>query len=118
MSNAMQVLQVYRYADTWVFDDPRHDLEQEPFVAGVPEMLDELLVETGIADLDNYPENFRLIFSASRFPGCHKELRRDEPENGGWWYRTEQKCGWLCPALFHYFEEAPPSLFVRVERVT
>ena len=25
--------------------------------------------------------------------------------------------GWLCPALFKYFPEAPPSLYARAERI-
>ena len=37
-----------------------------------------------------------------------------------WWYRTAEPelDGWLCPALFHYFDEAPERLFVRAEAVT
>lgn len=35
-------------------------------------------------------------------------------EDGGHWYRTEDPPmeGWLCPALFTYFDEAPEKLFV------
>jgi hypothetical protein len=38
---------------------------------------------------------------------------------GGTWYRGlvagEQMEGWLCPALFLYFEQAPPRLYVKAE---
>jgi hypothetical protein len=35
----------------------------------------------------------------------------------GWWYASnEPKAeGWLCPALFRYFDEAPPEIYVEAE---
>ena len=40
MANAMLVIFPYRYEGTWVFDDERVGLEREPFVSGIPEMID------------------------------------------------------------------------------
>ena len=37
------VFQPYRHNGTWVFDDVSAGLVQEPFVAGVPEMIDLLV---------------------------------------------------------------------------
>ena len=36
---------------------------------------------------------------------------------GGNWYRSEDHGmeGWLCPALFKYFDEAPELIFARFE---
>ena len=48
---------------TWVFDDDAVGLVQEPFVSGVPEMINDLVAE--IPDARN---GFRLLFSASAFP--------------------------------------------------
>jgi hypothetical protein len=33
------------------------------------------------------------------------------------WYRSEEPAmeGWLCPALFRYFDEAPRNLYVKAE---
>ena len=42
-ANALMVLVPYRHAGTWVFDDPNAGLVREPFVAGVPEMMDVLV---------------------------------------------------------------------------
>ena len=42
-ANALMVIMPYRHAGTWVFDDPNTRLVREPFVAGVPEMLDVLV---------------------------------------------------------------------------
>ena len=41
-SNAIMIIAPYRYNGTWVFDDPDAGLRREPFVAGVPEMIDVL----------------------------------------------------------------------------
>jgi len=36
----------------------------------------------------------------------------------GYWYRVKNigAEGWLCPALFRYFETAPESIYVKAER--
>ena len=97
---------------TWVFDDPRVGLEQEPFVSGVPEMIDVL-----VQDIPNARNGFRLLFSASPFPGYQRRLVRLHEEFGGYWYASEDPkiSGWLCPALLRYFDEAPKELYVKVE---
>jgi hypothetical protein len=43
MSNAIMVIFPYRYHHTWVFDDERVGLVKEPFVSGIPEMIDRLV---------------------------------------------------------------------------
>ena len=43
MDNALMVIFPYQYEGTWVFDDSAVDLVKEPFVFGVPEMIDELV---------------------------------------------------------------------------
>ena len=67
--NAIMVIAPYRYQGTWVFDDPSTGLVKEPFVAGVPEMIDVL-----VSGIPNADEGFRLLFSAKPFPGHQKEL--------------------------------------------
>jgi hypothetical protein len=41
--NAIMVIAPYRHEGTWVFDDPSAGLVKEPFVAGIPEMIDILV---------------------------------------------------------------------------
>jgi len=110
--NHLLVIEPYRHAGTWVFDDPRVGLQREPFVRGIPEMIDRL-----VADLPAAEQGFRLIFSAADFPGHEMHLLRVRDESGGTWYRAEgyRMEGWLCPALFRYFDEAPAELYVRAE---
>ncbi|WP_017717610.1 DUF6717 family protein [Kamptonema formosum] len=40
-------------------------------------------------------------------------------EYGGNWYRWEGKNmeGWLCPALFKYFSEAPKKIYCKAQKV-
>ncbi|MCK5676729.1 MAG: hypothetical protein KAH99_06910, partial [Verrucomicrobia bacterium] len=42
-SNSLLVIAPYRHANTWVFDDSSRGLLQEPFVAGIPELIDKLV---------------------------------------------------------------------------
>lgn len=111
------IIQPYRSGGTWVFDDEAVGLCREPFVAGVPEMIDELVA--GIPDAE---DGFRMLFSGSPFPGATR-YDRQRQDGGGWWYRKHDGEagrggeGWLCPALFKYFEEAPGTLYAKAEAV-
>lgn len=115
MPNQIMVIAPYwlEAAGTWVFDDPVTDLRQEPFVEGIPEMIDDL-----VADIPNARKGFRLLFSGAPFPGWQRKLTRLRQELGGWWYASDepQSKGWLCPALFRYFDEAPEEIYVKAER--
>ena len=114
MPNQIMLIVPYWLEDagTWVFDDPATGLEQEPFVEGVPEMIDHL-----VADIPDACKGFRLLFSASPFPGYQRKLTRLRHEFNGWWYASDepQMEGWLCPALFRYFDEAPEEIYVKAE---
>jgi hypothetical protein len=112
VSNQLFVIAPYRQASTWVFDDPTVGLKAEPFVSGIPEMIDAL-----VQSIPHAEQGFRLLFSAAPFPGYQAELVQVRPEYGGMWYRwtATNMEGWLCPALFKYFTEPPPRLYARTE---
>jgi hypothetical protein len=112
VGNHIHVIAPYRQAATWVFDDPAVGLKGEPFVWGIPEMIDAL-----IQDIPRADRGFRLLFSAAPFPGYQVELIRLRPEYSGNWYRwtATNMEGWLCPALGKYFPEAPATLYARAE---
>ena len=97
---------------TWVFDDPAAGLVREPFVGGVPEMIDTL-----VADIPNADQGFRLTFSATPFPGYQKKLTWLRGDSTGNWYRVEdlKMEGWLCHGLFKYFRTAPKELYVKAD---
>lgn len=114
MANQIMVIVPYWLdeAETWVFDDPAAGLEREPFVSGVPEMIDDL-----VRDLPDARSGFRLLFSAAPFPGYRRKLTRVREEYGGWWYAADEPPieGWLCPALFRYFDAAPEEIYAKAE---
>jgi hypothetical protein len=115
--NSIMVLKPYKWEGMWVFDDDQTGLVREPFVAGVPQILERLLEQQGIA-LEEAEKGFRLIFSAIPFPGHQLSAKRVGEEGGGTWYEESVSTarGWLCPALFRYFATAPDKLFIRAER--
>ncbi len=114
MNNSIMVIQPYRHSGTWVFDDPAVGLVQEPFVSGIPEMID-ILVE----NIPDAVAGFRLLFSATPFPGFAIKLDWKRGEYDGNWYEAQQYGmeGWLCPALFKYFAAAPRELYVKAEQL-
>jgi len=113
-ANSIMVLMPYRYSGTWVFDDPSVGLKREPFVAGIPEMIDEMVKD--IPDADN---GFRLLFSSQPFPGYAQKLVWRRGDDIGNWYYCEKydKEGWLCPGLFKYYREAPKEIYVKAEKI-
>ncbi len=110
--NALSVLFPYKYEGMWVFDDPTVGLVREPFVFGIDEMITRL---TG--SIPGAEKGFRLIYSSAPFPGYAAKLEWRREEYGGNWYYCPQFEieGWLCPALFKYFDKAPSELFAKAE---
>jgi hypothetical protein len=111
--NSLLVIRPYKQHGVWMFDDPRAGLVQEPFVAGADVILDYLTKE-----IPNAESGVTIFFSAEPFPGSQHEFHwRREEVGGNWYYSPEYDLeGWLCPALFKYFENAPARLFVHVKR--
>ncbi len=106
--NSIRIIVPYKYEGMWVFDDPAVDLVREPFVSGIDTIIDRL-----VADIPGAEQGFRLLFSATPFPGHQLKLEWRREESGGNWYHCPQfeMEGWLCPALFKYFDEAPKELY-------
>lgn len=111
MQNSIKVIHPYRWQDMWVFDDPAVDIVREPFISGADTIIDQMVAHISSADA-----GFNLIFSDTAFPSHQHVLTRQEPDADGYWYTHDESDmrGWLCPALFKYFEDAPDKLFVEV----
>ena len=87
---------------------------REAFVGGMTEIIDQLVkceLHTNVDD------GFVLHFSANPFPGYQAKLTWFEKEFGGNWYNWKSMCmsGWLCPALFCYFDVAPKEIYVQAK---
>ena len=113
-ANAIMVIAPYQLNGTWVFDDSSAGLVREPFVAGVPEMLDALVKDVPAAD-----KGFRLLFSANAFPGYQKKLTWLRGDSSGNFYALDNPPmeGWICPAMFRYYTKPPKELYVRAEAI-
>jgi hypothetical protein len=114
MTNALNVIHPYKWEGLWVFDDARVGLDKEPFVQGADTIIDRALAMKGI----EHPENgFRLVFSAGPFPQHDLTLEWLREGDGGNWYRATGLGieGWLCPALFKYFDAPPRKIYARFE---
>ena len=108
--NALRVIHPYRYEGMWVFDDAKAGLVQEPFVAGADTVIDRM-----VEAIPGAADGFTLIFSDKPFPGHQlaMEWRRGEHE-GNWYYAPDLDMeGWLCPALFKYFDAAPARIYAQ-----
>ncbi len=79
---------------------------------GAPQIIDDL-----VREIPNARDGFRLLFAGIPFPGMQKELIWLREEMGGNRYRTEDPPmeGWLCPAMYNYFDRAPKRIFVKAE---
>jgi hypothetical protein len=109
--NSLFAIAPYKFQGFWVFDDPAVGLRQEPFVSGADTIIDALTEK--IPDAAN---GFKLVFSPAPFPGYTAKFEWRREEMGGNWYAWPERGmeGWLCPALFKYFEAAPKEMFVKV----
>jgi hypothetical protein len=108
--NALSIISPYKLEGVWVFDDAAVGLLREPFISGADNILDVLA--------ENIPDSasgFKLIFSASPFPGYTARFVWTRSEYEGNWYRWPERGmeGWLCPALLKYFESPPKEIFVQ-----
>jgi hypothetical protein len=108
MMNSIIAIHPYKAQGLWVFDDPSVGLRQEPFVSGADTIIDHM-----VRDIPSAENGFTLIFSSQPFPGYQVEFDWRRAELGGNWYFSDKLNmeGWLCPALFKYFDSAPPKIY-------
>ena len=114
--NSINVIRPYLYNGVWVFDDASRGLNKEALIAGIPEIIVKVCIAHGIK---NPQDGFLVVFSSKPFPGADVVLehsRRHESGEGNW-YKLKGTAleGWLCPALFKYFESAPKKIYIQVK---
>lgn len=110
--NAINIIAPHRHLDMWVFDDPRVGLSGEPFVGGA-----DTMIERVTAEIPHASDGFVMVFSGAPFPGHQYRLdwRREEGSGNVYYSPDLDAEGWLCPALFRYFSERPPNIYVQVK---
>lgn len=121
MSNSLFTIEIYKHAGTWCFTDEKRDLIHEPFVCGIPELIND-----SIKELDK-SLTYRITFSENKFPGAKDYLRYLLEDSGGAWYSKQivdqdvdkhAKNGWLCPATLKFFKCFPKKIYFAVESLT
>ena len=111
--NSLYIIQPYRDLGTWLFDDESRNIIREPFVLGVPQMIDMYLEQKGIQ-----ANKFTLIFSNKDIPNADAKLIKERDLNEGAWYSLvgTDKEGWICPAILKYYETAPDKLSIIIQK--
>ena len=107
----MMIIEVYPHCGTWAFTDTARGLVHEPFVCGIPEMIDYFIQNWG----EPGRKKHRITFSDKKFPGAQGMLRRNSFEHDGAWYTYGDFDGWLCPATLKYFTEMPKEIFIKLD---
>ena len=111
--NSIRVIHPYKHEGVWVFDDEKVGLIQEPFVAGADDIIEKL-----VANIPYAENGFNLIFSDVPFPGHQAEFEWIREEAGGNWYAIKELGmeGWLCPAMFKYFNTTPNKIYTQFKQ--
>jgi hypothetical protein len=105
----------------WSFDDEEVGLHGEPFVAGIPEIINSIVGKR---------RKFTAYISHSPIPeytGHLRKMRGSEFKKLVWarsksevisgWYILEETgmAGWLCPATLKYFKDYPDDIYFKIE---
>jgi len=115
LGNALMLIRPYKLNGVWVFDEPRVQVEREPFVGDTNKIIDTLIGPENLAQAER--AGFNLFFSAQPFPGYQAQVCFVREEFQGSWYRWEERNleGWLCAAMYYFFEESPKEIFFKAE---
>ncbi len=105
--------------DEWVFDIPFAGISDEPFVDGIPEIIEDYLLKSKLLSTAQKYGVTVLFSGAKRKPkefghGTYFKLTKLHTENGGCWYKDNISGfeGWLCPNLYQYFASSPQQIHV------
>lgn len=119
--NQINVIYPYRTKSGWAFDDEEVGLYKEPFVLGIPEIINSIV---------GSKVSITVYISHSKIPKATGHLRKmtgKEFKNSIWkenkeevitgWYKLEgtDMVGWLCPATLKYFKDYPDNIYFRIE---
>lgn len=110
----MLCIEIYKFNGTWCFTDVQRELVHEPFVLGIPEIINTVLKENELYEED---KNYRVLFAEQEFPQCHGALTQTREEFNGAWYEWNNQEGWLCPATLAFFDYFPDNIYFRFEKL-
>jgi hypothetical protein len=112
--NAINIIEIYNYHGVWVFDDETTGLNKEAFVSGA-----DLIIDAMVSHIPNAHDGFLCIFSKNPFPSYKYKLElktRGNEETGNWYVcKALGIDGWLCGALYKYFDVEPEAIYIQVK---
>ena len=75
------------------------------------------MIDALVAGIPNADKGFRLTFSSKPFPDFQKKLTWVRGDMDGNFYKIDDPPmeGWICPAMFRYYDKAPPELYVKAD---
>jgi hypothetical protein len=113
--NQINVIYPYRTRGGWSFDDKEVGLQGEPFVAGIPKIIDSIVGKrkkfTAYISKDPIPDYTAQL---EKLDIIDKEFRNLVGEG---WYQLvgTPMLGWLCPATLKYFKDYPDNIYFKIE---
>ena len=112
--NVVNIIEIYKWNGYWVFDDPNVGLVHEGLVMGTDTIIDYL-----VQDIPNADAGFMCMFSGKPLPEYTVKFvlsRRGNDEIGNWYTAEGTNMeGWLCPALYKYFEKEPDCIWIKID---
>lgn len=125
-SEKVKTIHIYRHNGQWVFDDPRVELDKEPFVMGMDDIIDFLTKLNGVDPKVGFTAEFsdeEIEHTPDTKNDSIYRLRKleDHPDDFGAWYELDmagvlKMKGWLCPATLFYFAKHPQNIWLRMIR--
>ena len=105
-------LHLYKVGPTWMFDDPTHDITQEPFIEGSSEIIDSILRDFGCPT--NGQDGVTVEFDLEKTHPDMVRIRKVCDLELDWArYEYNGLEGDLCPVTTAYLGQHPKSFYVR-----
>lgn len=101
----------------WVFDYAPLNVKDEPFVAGIPQIIEYHLQKKGMLDVAR-EKGFSVKFSANPDADLRKDIVLEflRHDSGGADYADQASGmeGWLCPVLCTFMGTPPSTIYVEI----
>ncbi len=117
--DAFGIISLFVYKDErfrWVFDDKEKGIAQEPFVAGMDEVLDHLSKDIPNAVFDGFNLHIQEFIGSNERPTvvlCHHTAFSHPilgQSNYYYWEEMDRMKVWICPVLYRYVSKTPQIL--------
>ena len=103
----MNTLYPYLSDGSWIFDDPKMDIHNQPLICGIPGIINKVMKGA---------KRFTVHISKSPFADYNTVLIKLKDADEGWYrFKDSDIKGWLCPAFLKYFSEYPDEIYLKFD---